>query len=135
MPGYIIPPAIIFVNEDISKNTRDHLEKQLFITESYSGTEFDNVYANNPNLKKDIMINNDRIMVFRSFADYTNRSVADIAMFVSRGLINVEKNNFGPPNLSLPVASIYWGAMCKFYNPRPYTENCCSCDGYSTISI
>lgn len=128
MPAYIIPPAIIFVNQDISQNTRAHLEKQLFITESYFGEQFDVIYANNPDLKKDLMINNERIMVFRSFDDYTNRKVADIAMFVSRGLINVEKNNFGPPNLSLPVSSIYWGAMCKFYFPRPYADNCCNCD-------
>jgi len=111
MSNLTSPPAIIFVNENISSAVKEALIRQLDINESISGTEFDARLAADPNYPTIIKGNNLRLLVSRNFADYTNRTVADITIFIKNGLAAVEKNNFGPPNITLPVDKLYYTAL------------------------
>jgi len=120
MAAYIVPPAIIFINNDISAKTKSYIQKQLFITESYDGYQFDTVVAENPNYVIDVHNSNRRVLVTRSFLEHTNRDLADVVVFVSHGLAAVEKNKFGPPAITVKILDLYWQQLCIFYAPKPY---------------
>jgi len=117
-----LPPAIFFINADatdgyiwdgysdgyipapLNVRTRNTLISQLHINDYMTGAEFDARVAFDPNYATVVHLQRLRIMVAReNFRDYTNRHLADIALFYSRGMIKVEKNNFGPPGLTLPI--------------------------------
>lgn len=108
------PPAIIFVNNDLSDNVKAVLVRQLFINEVMDGYEFDDRVAADPNYPKLIKANDLRIMVVRSFRDTTNRDLADIVLFVKFGLGAVEKNNFGVPGYTIPLDRMYFSELILF---------------------
>lgn len=112
------PAAIIFVNDTtntsflnvlqtnvVTDQTIDGtLANQLEATETISFAEFNARVAADPNYPTIVHLNGLRIVVILSdFSDYTNRNLADIVIFIKQGLASVEKNNFGPPGLSLDV--------------------------------
>ena len=108
------PAGVIFVNDDLTDNVKSHLIRQLFISETIDGYEFDDRIAANPeyiNLIKQLDL---RIMVVRPFTELENRTNADLAIFVSHGLAAVLDNNFGPPGLTIEVLNITWGNLCFF---------------------
>lgn len=113
-----MPGAIIFVNDTINSSTlgllqtdtsqnqsiESTLAKQLEINESISLTEFNARVAADPNYPNVVHLLRLRLLVvLPDFRDYTNRNLADIVIFAKAGLASVEKNNFGPPGLTLPV--------------------------------
>jgi hypothetical protein len=117
----MLPPAIIFINSDavdgyiwdgytdgyipapLNVRTRDTLISQLHINEYMTDTEFDNRILVDPNYPTIVHLQGLRILVARNFYNYTNRNLADVALFYSHGMVKVEKNNFGPPGLTLPI--------------------------------
>jgi hypothetical protein len=112
-----VPSAIIFVNNDLTDNTRNALVSQLFIDEVISGDVFDaRVAADGYDgyYVRSIKSNNLRLMVVRSFREQTNRELADVVIFVKAALASVLKNNYGPPGTTHSVVSLYWGALNKF---------------------
>ena len=142
-----MPPAIIFINSDINDGIQSTLQKQLFINETMSGNEFDARVAVDPNYPTVIHGNNLRILVIRqNFRDYTNRTLADVVIFYNQGQVTIEKNNFGPPGLSLPIQRLdIWallrGAGSSFVVILPHTPcrpnqhcHCCKNDG-SGVSL
>jgi hypothetical protein len=97
----LLPSAIIFINADMTVAQKQYIGQQLYITETISGQEFDARVVADPNYPDIVHQQNLRILVVRDdFRDYTNRELADIAIFVKQGLIAIEKNKFGPPNLT-----------------------------------
>lgn len=99
-----MPSAIIFVNADMNNVVRTTLMTQLEINELMTFTEFNARVSIDPNYPFNVHANKLRILVVvPDFHDTTNRTLADIALFVSHGLASVEKNNFGPPGLTLPT--------------------------------
>lgn len=106
------PPSIIFVDSGISQEVLSVLERQLYSTETMTGTEFDQRLIVDPNYPKIIKLNNLRVIVVRPFNDYTNREVADFAIFVKAGLLTIEDMNNGPPAATFPVDRIY---LSKLY--------------------
>lgn len=121
--------AIIFVNLDTSDSVKSTLSIQLNASESMSGAEFDARFAADPNYPTIVHNNDLRILVFRSFSDLTNRSVADVAIFIKAGLASVEANKFGPPGLTLPVARLTLHELLKgtvpiaTFIPNPNVQN------------
>lgn len=105
-----LPSAIIFVNDmlysDGYYNTRDNLIVQLCITEAMDGAEFDARVRWDENYPAVVKNNGQRILVMRNFSDLTNRSLADVAIYVKNGLAAIEKNNIGPPNKTYPVKDL-----------------------------
>lgn len=101
------PPALIFLNNQISDETKAIIQKQLNISETITGEEFDLRLATDPNYKSVIHGNNLRVLVMRSFAESANRELADLALFYKNGLICVEKSNFGPPGITFPINNLY----------------------------
>lgn len=122
-----LPPAIIFINADAVDGyvidgysaiydgyiytpngiTRTRLMEQLYINEYMTGAEFDSRVQAVPNYPDMVHLQGLRILVARDdFRDYTNRRLADVVLFYSHGMVNVEKNNFGPPGLALPIDRI-----------------------------
>lgn len=112
------PSAIIFVNDSITTSTLGQLttkdtpnpstitglDVQLQITETMTFAEFNARVAVDPNYPTIVHLNGLRILVILpDFHDLTNRNLADIVIFVKQGLASIEKNNFGPPKLTLPV--------------------------------
>lgn len=108
-----ITSAIIFVNNDLTANVQAALVRQLFINEVMDGYEFDARLAADPNYTTVIHQNNLKILVKRPFYETTNRTEADVAIFVKAGLVSVEYNKYGPPGLILPVDRIYLNELIK----------------------
>lgn len=101
------PPAIFFVNADLNAKSTSTLQSQLYINDTMSDTEFDARVAADPNYPTWIHLNDLRILVIRKdFHDLTNRTLADVVIFVKQGMATILKNNFGPPGLSLPIERI-----------------------------
>jgi len=109
-----VPAAIIFINKDLVPQVQNYLIKQLHISEAIDGYVFDQRVAANPNYPTLVKSLNLRIMVIRPFNDYTNRDLADVAVFAKNGMLSIEKNNFGPPIRQLRMADVYWGKLCIF---------------------
>jgi len=126
-------PAIIFVNGNIDGYGETHgdldssgkatLENQLYIHESMTGEEFDARVIVDPNYPAIVHLMGYRILVIRSdFRDYTNREFADVVLFVKHGMASVEKNNFGPPGLTVSLQRIEIHQLLR-YNRSEYVVN------------
>jgi len=112
-----LPGAVIFINDDIDGYVTDTLEKQLFIYETMTGTEFDARVVADPNYPTVIRNMHMRILVIRDdFRDYANRELADVAMFISHGMASVLQNNFGPPGLSISIVQLYIYKLLRYNN-------------------
>lgn len=109
-----VPSAIVFINNDLVPNVKSYIIKQLHINETIDGYVFDDRVSANPNYPTLIKQLNLRLLVIRPFNDYTNRNLADIAIFAKNGMFSTEKNNFGPPIRQVSIADIYWGKLCIF---------------------
>lgn len=112
-----VPPAIIFVNNDLSESVRSTLIRQLQINEVLDGYVFDERVAADPAYPDTIRQLRLRVMVVRTFVDratVATWTIPEVVIFVKNGLAAIERNNFGPPGLTLPVINLYWGALCVF---------------------
>lgn len=112
-----VPPAILFVNDDLSPSAKDALVRQLFINQVLDGPTFDSYVAKDPSYPNKVKQLNQRVMVARTFADrftVPTWTIPDIVIFVKQGLAAVEVNKFGPPGFTLPVLKLYWGAFGIF---------------------
>lgn len=123
-----IPPAIMFVNDDLSPSVKDTLVRQLFINQILDGYTFDSYLAADPSWPDKIKQLDQRIMVVRTFADrfsVTTWDVPDVIIFIKNGLASVEINK-GPPGFTVPVLKLDWGYLqfMKFPPPHRY---CCNC--------
>ena len=65
--GRVIPPAIIYVNDDISATVEKHLVSQLSISKVMDGYDFDARVACDPNFLQMVKALNLRIMVKRNY--------------------------------------------------------------------
>lgn len=95
--------AIVFVNADLTVNVEQAIQRQLEITDTMDGYEFDQRVLTNPNYPQIIHNMALRVLVVRPFTDYTNRQLADIAIFVKAGLAYVLGKNNGPPAQTFQV--------------------------------
>lgn len=109
-----VPAAIIVINNDLTNSVRGHLEIQLHIDETITGAEFDSRVAIDPSYPSTIRQLDRRIMVIRDFREDFDRSIVDIVVFFSHGLIKIERNKFGPPGKTVPAKNLYWGQLCIF---------------------
>lgn len=107
----IFPPAIVFVNNDLSQNVENMLVRQLHIDEVVDGYVFDDRVIAIPNYLASIPAQNLRIMVVRSFEELENRDLAQVVIFVKAGLAAILVNGFGPPGLTFPVVNLTWGKL------------------------
>ena|SRR5690606_1190218 len=116
MANLISPPAIIFCNNDLTENVKSALERQLFISETIDGYEFDARLIVSPTYVQDIHKNQLRLLVIRSYLELDNRDKADIVLFIKSGIASVLKNNFGPPGKSYAVDRMYLSQL--FYTSK-----------------
>ena len=97
----LIPPAIIFANNDITNNQSIYLAKQLLINETISKIEFDNRVIADPNYPQIVHNQNIRLLVLLpTLQDTSNRELADVVVFIKQGLVTIEKNKYGPHDFS-----------------------------------
>lgn len=109
--GLIVPPAIVFVNNDLTPAVQNWLENQLHIDETMDGYTFDQYITADPDYSTSVRLDNRRIMVIRDFRETTNRTEADVVLFISHGLAKVEYNKFGPPGQTYKVLNLHWGQL------------------------
>lgn len=109
-----VPTAIIFVNKDLTANVRAHLVRQLHINEVMDGYVFDDRVAADSTYPAKIKQLNLRIMVERPFTELENRDLADVVIFVKKGIAAVEKNGFGPHGQSYAVLNLNWQSLKTF---------------------
>ena len=109
-----LPSAIVFVNNDLTVSVQDALEKQLYINTTFTGAQFDEVITADPNYPDKVKQLNQRIMVVRSFEELTNRTLADVVIFVCQAMAAIEYNKFGPPNTTYPINNLTWGKLCVY---------------------
>jgi len=122
------PPAIIFINADLTASIQGTLVRQLRIDQVLDGYTFDQYVTADPTWPDTIRdIHEQRIMVVRALTELQNREHADIVAFVTHGLMSIEKNNFGPPISQLQVKKIHWGQLCHWVKQKgPGEIGCCS---------
>jgi hypothetical protein len=125
----MFPPAIIFINGntdgygytygDLDGYGKETIESQLYIHETMTGDEFDARVAADPNYPDIVHSFGFRILVIRpDLRDYTNRELADIVLFVKGGMVSVEKNNFGPPGLTLSLERLEIHQLLRYNNSK-----------------
>lgn len=102
-----LPAAIIFINNDLNSVLSNKISTQLFLDQIMDGYVFDGYVASDAYYASNLLLNNKRVLVKRSFNDTTNRNLASVVIFVKSGLASILKNNFGPPGLTLPVQNFY----------------------------
>jgi hypothetical protein len=108
------PPGIFLVNADLNAQNIATLQSQLYINDTMTDTEFNARVAIDPNYPANIHSQYMRILVIqKDFHDLTNRTLADVVIFVKQGLATILKNNFGPPGLSLPIARLTIFALLR----------------------
>lgn len=100
-------PAIILVNNDLVAQVEGVLVEQLFITETMTGVEFDARIAEDPNYPHIVHQQNFRIMIIRSFRDFTNRELMDLVLFIKDGLAYIECNKRGPSGKTMQIAYLH----------------------------
>lgn len=121
-----MPSAIIFVNGDMNDAVQTTLMTQLEINELITFSEFNARVSVDSNYPFNVHSNKLRVLVvLPTFQDYTNRDLADIVLFVKQGLASVEKNNFGPPGLTLPTIRLnIWNLINGI---KGSNSSCCPC--------
>lgn len=117
-----VPAAIVFVNNDLVDQVRDHLKVQLHINEIIDGYVFDDRLAADSEYICKVKQLNLRIMVIRPFTELESRENADVAIFIKNGMAAILKNNFGPPGATYKVVDLHWGQLCIFNTSFP--NNC-----------
>lgn len=109
-----VPPAVVFVNNDLVDQVRDWIVKQLHISEYMDGYTFDQRITANPDYVTEIKQLDQRLLVIRNLREHTNRNLADVVLFVKAGMASVEENKFGPPGQTVRVINLYWGQLCIY---------------------
>lgn len=107
MVNLLAPAAIIFANDDLTPAVKAVVQRQLFITDTMSGTEFDARIAVDPGYVDEIHGNGNRVLVIRPYTELDNRELADVVLFFKAGLVSVLKNNYGPPGIVYTIQRMY----------------------------
>lgn len=107
MVNLVAPTAIIFIDNNLTDAVKTVIQKQLFINETITGTEFDARVSIDPNYVNDIHNNQLRILVVRPLTELTNRGLADIVLSAKAGLIAIKQSKYGPPGKTLPIERVY----------------------------
>lgn len=99
-----VPPAIIFVNNDLTDPVLEHFVRQLYIDDVIFVQDNSVIdgYA-------DGYRNSDqRVMFVVNYEGLTDRSAADVCLFYKNGLVHILKNKFGPFQDIYPLLRITW---------------------------
>jgi len=105
----IVPSVIIFMNNDVSDSVQETIIRQLHIDIIMTGDAFDGYVAANDGYTTVLKSNNKRVLVIRPFDNYSNRTLADVAIYVRNGLAAVELTKIeknGPPGFTYPVVNL-----------------------------
>ena len=105
------PSAIIFINLDLTDSVKEYIKNQLFITSEMSGPDFDLAVNSDSEFIESVKAQGGRMLVVRDLHDLSNRNLADIVLFFSKGLLYVEDNKFGPPGQTYKAATINPGKL------------------------
>jgi len=100
--------AVIFVNADLTDNVKAVIQRQLYINDTITGTEFDLRLVADPNYVDVVHADRLRVLVIRPFTELTNRDKADIVLFCKAGLASVESSKVGPPGQTYQIDRMYW---------------------------
>lgn len=101
------PGGVIFLNSDTPEQPLSVVQRQLFIDETIDLNEFNSRISNDQDYSSKIRTAGTRILVLIDYSSIVNRDLADVVIYVKFGLAYVQKNNFGPPGLSIPVDRMY----------------------------
>jgi hypothetical protein len=107
------PPAIIFLNENISAQIQSVFVRQLYITQVLNAATFDGYVAADGYYANNILADGYRVLVLRDFSDFTNRNLANIVLFAKNGLVAVEWKNNGPHSITMGIDRCYLTALMK----------------------
>lgn len=127
------PPIIIFCNGntdgygytygDLDSFGKQLLINQLGLDETITSDEFNARVSSDPNYPVIVHNMNLRILVIiPDFRSSTNNQFADVVLFVKGGLASIQKNNYGPPELTLPMERLEIHQLLR-YNNSQYTIN------------
>ncbi len=108
MVNLIAPPAVILINDDLNDQVKAVVQRQLYINDTMDGYEFDARLIADPNYVANIHANNLRVLVIRPFTELTNRSVFDLVLFFTHGMVSVEASKIGPPGRTLSLDQVYY---------------------------
>ncbi len=104
----VFPPGLInLVNNDIGY-VRDHILKQLHITEHIDGYTFDHNVSTDPDYLKHWRLSEGRLLVERNFQELNNRQAFDVVIFVKDAMAAIEYNKFGPHGFTCSILNLTW---------------------------
>jgi hypothetical protein len=121
------PPAIIIVNGnidgydyaygDLDEIGKQTLISQLFINSDITEDEFNNRIIADPNYPTLVHNFNYRILVISPDINSCGTiQYADVVAFVKYGMLHVQKNNCGPPGLTLPLNHLDIHQLLRYNN-------------------
>jgi hypothetical protein len=125
----VAPPAVIFINSDLSPQVLGVFQSQLFINQTMDGPTFDANLAADGYYAAEIIASGQRILVLRDLvADTNNREYATIVLYGGRnGMCSVLSCKYGPPNITLPTARVYLTNLIVNNRPQPADHCPCRC--------
>jgi len=104
-----LPSAIVFFNNGFRGNTQRTIEKQLFITITYTGQQFDTIIASNPSYRDWVLTHNQRVLVIRDDYDHLTAgkvAPADLVLYIESGMVSVKKSKLGRSGLILRTSEL-----------------------------
>ena len=114
------PPAVLFINTELTQSIIDTFTRQLFITQVMDAATFDAIVASDGYYVCSIHQDGYRIMVLREANDETNRHLADLVLYAKTGLVDVQYNHTGYPSITLPIDRVYLTALFHLNRPPPW---------------
>jgi len=123
MANLLNPPAVIFINSGLHPKVIQTIERQLYITETMSGEEFnarvdgyssgyidgysDGYGFNDGYVDGYYRAYDQRILVLCNLYTQRNREKADLVLVYRYGLVYVESKKRGPPAKGISIQNVY----------------------------
>lgn len=121
------PPILMLINADLTASVIDTFTRQMFLTQVLDKATFDGYIASNPQWVIDVDGYNHRILVLGDLSDHSNRSLFDMVLFAKAGLVSVECNLLGPPQITLPIDKVYITQLIYLNRPKTLCHVCRCC--------
>jgi hypothetical protein len=122
------PPAIIYINPELSSSIIQTFTTQLYLSQVYMcAADFDGYIAQNPDYYAQVHLTDQRILVLRHTYDHTNRDLADFVLYAKNGMVSILRCRHPQPRKTLSIANIYITAITQrgydFWDY--YRHRCC----------
>lgn len=102
-----LPAGILGINFNIDGYVISSLVSQLFIDQTWTADEFNDIITSDPSYVDAVHLNNLRVLVLlEDMREQTNYQYLDAVMYYSSGLLYMECSKVGPPGQTFDLQRI-----------------------------